>query len=66
MTTAGGLVFFGDGFGAVTAADVHDGKILWHFETSQQFKGGPMAYTIDGKERLVLIAGQTVFAFGIR
>jgi PQQ-dependent dehydrogenase (methanol/ethanol family) len=66
MTTAGGFVFYGDGGGAVVAADARDGKILWHFDTGQQFKGSPMAYSIDGKERLVMIAGQTVLAFGIR
>lgn len=65
MTTAGGFVFYGDGFGTVTAADARDGRILWHFNTGQPFKGGPMTYTIDGKQRLVLIAGQTVFAFGV-
>jgi alcohol dehydrogenase (cytochrome c) len=65
MTTAGGLVFYGDGFGAVTAADARNGKILWRFHTGQQFKGGPMTYTIDGKQRFVLIAGQTVLSFGI-
>ena len=66
MSTAGGFVFYGDGFGAVVAADARDGKILWHFDTGQQFKGSPMAYTIDGHERLVLIAGQTVLSFGIQ
>ena len=66
MSTAGGFIFYGDGSGAVVAADAKDGKILWHFDTGQQFKGSPMAYTIDGKERLVLIAGQTVLSFGIR
>jgi hypothetical protein len=60
------FVFYGDGSGAVVAADAKDGKLLWHFNTGQQFKGSPMAYTIDGKERLVLIAGQTVLSFGIR
>lgn len=66
MSTAGGFVFYADGSGAVVAADAKDGKILWHFDTGQQFKGSPMAYTIDGKERLVLVAGQTVLSFGIR
>jgi PQQ-dependent dehydrogenase (methanol/ethanol family) len=66
MTTAGGFVFYADGNGAIVAADAKDGKILWHFETGQQFKGSPMVYTIDGKERLVFVAGQTVLAFGIR
>lgn len=66
MTTAGGFVFYGDGGGAVVAADAKNGRILWHFDTGQQFKGSPIAYIIDGKERLVMIAGQTVLAFGIR
>lgn len=66
MTTAGGFVFFGDGNGAIVAADARDGKILWHFETSQEFKGSPMAYAVDGKERLVFVSGQTVLSFGIR
>jgi alcohol dehydrogenase (cytochrome c) len=66
MTTAGGIVFYGDDYGAVVVADAKDGKILWHFETGQRFLGSPMAYTVDGQERLVLIAGQTVLSFGIR
>jgi PQQ-dependent dehydrogenase (methanol/ethanol family) len=66
MSTAGGIVFYADGSGAVVAADAKDGKILWHFDTGQQFKGSPMAYTVDGRERLVLVAGQTVLSFGIQ
>jgi len=66
MSTAGGIVLYADGSGAVVAANAKDGKILWHFDTGQQFKGSPMAYTIDRKERLVLVAGQTVLSFGIR
>jgi alcohol dehydrogenase (cytochrome c) len=66
MTTAGGFVFYADGNGAIVAADARDGRILWHFETGQQFKGSPMVYTIDGKERLVIVAGQTVLSFGVR
>jgi PQQ-dependent dehydrogenase (methanol/ethanol family) len=66
MTTAGGFVFYGDANGTIVAADAKDGKILWHFDTGQQFKGSPMSYSIDGKQRLILISGQTVLAFGIR
>jgi PQQ-dependent dehydrogenase (methanol/ethanol family) len=66
MTTAGGFIFYADGNGAIVAADLNGGKALWHFETGQQFKGSPMSYSIDGKQRLVFIAGQTVLAFGIR
>jgi alcohol dehydrogenase (cytochrome c) len=65
MSTAGGIVFYGDGIGAIVAADARDGKILWHFNTGQSFKAGPMSYTIDGRQRLVLVAGQTVLSFGL-
>jgi alcohol dehydrogenase (cytochrome c) len=43
MSTAGGIVLYADGSGAVVAANAKDGKILWHFDTGQQFKGSPMA-----------------------
>ncbi len=66
MSTAGGIVFYGDGGGAVVTADAKDGRILWHFNTGLEFAGSPMAYSIDGKERLVIVAGQTVFSFGIQ
>lgn len=65
MATAGGFVFYGDGFGAIVAADARNGKALWHFDTGQEFKGSPMAYTVDGHQRLVMIAGQTVLSFGV-
>ena len=67
MTTAGGFVFYADNNGTITAADVKNGKILWHFDASgQRIESSPMAYTVGGKERLVLIVGQTVLSFGIQ
>ena len=45
---------------------VKDGKILWHFNTGQRVESSPMAYTVDGHERLVLITGQTVVSYGIQ
>jgi alcohol dehydrogenase (cytochrome c) len=65
MSTAGGLVIYGDGFGAIVAADAKNGNLLRHFNTGQSFKGSPMVYSIDGKEHIVMIAGQTVISFGL-
>ncbi len=43
MSTAGGLVFYGDSpGGAFVAADAKTGKLLWHFNTGQSWKAGPM------------------------
>ena len=63
--TAGGLLFYGDGSGAFIAADAKTGKLLWHFNTSQGWKAGPMTYTIDGKQYIAIAAGSTILAFGL-
>jgi len=65
MATAGGLIFYGDGSGAFVAADSKNGKPLWHFNTGQSWKGGPMTYSIDGKQYVGVAAGSTIVAFGL-
>jgi PQQ-dependent dehydrogenase (methanol/ethanol family) len=65
MSTDGGLVFYGDGSGAFIAADSKTGKLLWHFETSQSWKAGPMSYSIDGKQYIGVTAGSTILAFSL-
>ena len=66
MATAGGLLFYGDGQGAFVAADSSTGKLLWHFNTSQQWKAGPMTYEIDGTQYVAIAAGSTILSFGVR
>jgi alcohol dehydrogenase (cytochrome c) len=66
MATAGGLIFYGDGSGAFVAADAANGKPLWHFNTGQTSKAGPMTYTIDGNQYIGVAAGSTILAFGVR
>ena len=66
MATAGGLVFFGDGSGAFVAADAKTGTRLWHFNTGQPWKAGPMTYTVDGTQYIGVAAGSTILAFAVR
>ena len=66
MATAGGLIFYGDANGAFIAASAKDGKLLWHFNTGQSFKGGPMTYTVDGKQYIGVAAGKSVLAFALK
>jgi glucose dehydrogenase len=64
MSTAGGLVFYGESDGgAFVAADARTGKILWTFNTGQAWKAGPMTYTTDGKQYVGVAAGSTIMAF---
>jgi alcohol dehydrogenase (cytochrome c) len=66
MATAGGLVFYGSSQGAFVAADAKTGKLLWHFNTGQPWKAGPMTYMVDGNQYVGVAAGSTILAFSLR
>jgi glucose dehydrogenase len=65
LATAGGLVFYGadDGFVAVDAAN---GKRLWQFTTNQNWRAGPMTYSVDGDQYVAIAGGSNILAFGVR
>jgi alcohol dehydrogenase (cytochrome c) len=66
MSTAGGLVFYGDSAGgALMAADARTGAVLWHFDTGQSWRAGPMTYAIDGRQYICVAAGSTILAFAL-
>jgi glucose dehydrogenase len=66
MATAGGLIFYGDGRGAFVAADSSNGKLLWHFNTGQNWRAGPMTYLADGVQHVAIAAGTTIVSFAVR
>jgi alcohol dehydrogenase (cytochrome c) len=65
LSTAAGLVFYGDNSGAFVAADARTGKPLWKFETNQVWKASPMTYMFDGKQYIAVAAGQSILAFAV-
>ena len=66
MSTAGGLVFYGDSpGGAFVAADAKTGRLLWHFNTGQGWKAGPMTYAISGTQHVGIAAGSTIMVFAL-
>ncbi len=66
MSTAGGLVFYGDSpGGAFVAADAKTGRLLWHFNTGQSWKAGPMTYAIAGAQHIGIAAGSTIMVFAL-
>jgi len=65
LSTAGGVVFFGDDSGAFAAADAKTGKALWHFHTSEAWRASPMTYMVDGKQYVGVAAGSSVIVFGL-
>ena len=65
MTTATGLVLFGDDTTSFEAVDGHTGKTLWHFNMGQSAHASPMAYAVDGKQYFAIAAGDDLFAFAL-
>jgi len=65
MTTAGGLLFFGDDAQSFEAVDAQTGKPLWHFNTGQGMHASPMSYAVNGKQYVAIAAGSDIFSFGL-
>jgi alcohol dehydrogenase (cytochrome c) len=65
MTTAGGLVFFGDDAGSFEAVEAGDGKLVWHFNTGQDISASPMSYAVGGKQFVAIAAGSDIFSFAL-
>jgi len=65
LSTAGGVVIFGEDSGALMAADASNGKPLWSFQTSQTWKASPMTFMFDDKQYVAVASGPNIIAFGL-
>ena len=65
MATAGGLVFGGSNEGNFYAVDAKTGRPLWQFQTGGPIRCGPMAFLSEGKQRVAVSGGRSLFVFGI-
>jgi alcohol dehydrogenase (cytochrome c) len=65
LSTAGGVVMFGDDSGEMAAADAVTGKPLWSFQTNQNWKASPMTYEFDNKQYVAVAAGSAIISFGL-
>lgn len=65
LSTAGGLVFFGEDSGAFAALDAETGKPLWHFQANQDWKASPMTYMIGGTQYVAIGSGLGFWAFSL-
>lgn len=57
LTTAGNLVFAGEGNGLFKAYDAKTGKVLWHFQCGAGVNAPPVSYMINGKQYIAVAAG---------
>ena len=65
LITAGNLLFGSATEGNFFALDATTGKPLWDFQTGGDIGANPITYEIDGKQHVVIGAGQGIFAFGL-
>lgn len=57
LTTAGNLVFAGEGNGQFNAYNAVTGQKLWSFQAGAGVNAAPMAFEVDGKLHIAVAAG---------
>jgi len=65
VSTAGGVLFFGDDDGHIVALDAKSGRHLWHFNTGQSLTASPITYSVNGKQYVAIATATDVMSFGL-
>jgi alcohol dehydrogenase (cytochrome c) len=65
LTTAGGLVFWGDINRRFRAQDVESGEVLWETIVGGPLSMGNITYSVDGKQYVAIITGNNLSHPGI-
>jgi PQQ-dependent dehydrogenase (methanol/ethanol family) len=65
LSTAGGLLFYGQASGEFAAVDAKSGAHLWHFETQETWKASPMTYSVNGRQYVAITSGANLLAFAL-
>jgi alcohol dehydrogenase (cytochrome c) len=60
LSTACGLVFYGNAHGIIKAADAKTGDLLWSFRAGSAVNQGGVTYEIDGKQYIAFVSGRLV------
>ena len=62
LTSAGKVLFTGDGSGNFVAFDAANGKPLWHSRIGN-ISNAPQTYMLDGKQHVLVAVGDTLYSF---
>jgi alcohol dehydrogenase (cytochrome c) len=62
LTSAGKVLFTGDGSGNFVAFDAAAGKPLWHSRIGN-ISNAPQTYLLDGKQVVLVAIGDTLYTF---
>jgi alcohol dehydrogenase (cytochrome c) len=65
LTTAGGILFFGDDAGYLEAVNAHTGRSLWYFNTGQIMHASPMTYSLNGTQYVAIASASNLISFSL-
>jgi alcohol dehydrogenase (cytochrome c) len=65
FSTAGGLVFSGDGQGNFIALDASSGRDLWHVLLGAPIVTAAMSYGVEGRQQVSILSGGSLFTFAL-
>jgi alcohol dehydrogenase (cytochrome c) len=66
LTTASDVLFSGARDGSFYALDARDGTLLWQTSLGSSVASGPITYQVNGRQRISVVSGSTVFTFGLK
>ncbi len=66
VTTASNVLFSGNREGNFFALDAVSGKLLWNVYLGGQTTAAPITYLMNGKQRVTIAIGHTLYTFGLR
>jgi len=58
-------VFSGSDEGNFYALDARSGQALWDFQTGGGIEANPIAFAVDGEERIAISADRVLYVFGL-
>lgn len=65
MSTATGLVAYGNDAQQFEVVNGTTGESLWHFNLGQHVHASPMSYLVDGRQYFAIAAGNDLFTFAL-
>jgi alcohol dehydrogenase (cytochrome c) len=66
LTTASDVLFSGGRDGSFFALDARNGRLLWQTNLGPSVAAGPMTYAVNGQQYVSVMAGSSLFTFGLR
>jgi acido-empty-quinoprotein group A len=65
LSTRGKLLFTSDGSNNLIAYDSTNGKILWHSSLADGVSNGPITYSLDKQQCILVAAGDSLYCFAL-